>query len=230
MARGWDLRAAQRRFARAAAGPLGQEPVPERGHRRLPVGKDEWGWWRTEGIRRQQEGSGRKRHLLVDTEGLVIKAKVRSASVPDQDGLSLLLQSARSGLSCLKHLWLDAGYEGRGKRWAEDVMGLSVQIVRKPLSPYRGGVCEAVGRRVGQGGQEGRLAEADAAARVRGPASQVGGRANLLVALSEQEDEQRLRAAVRQRGSVRLRGHDTSDGEQVGSCLRISKQFLHVVG
>jgi hypothetical protein len=29
-------------------------------------------------------------------------------------GKKLLLQSARSGLSRLKHLWLDAGYEGRG--------------------------------------------------------------------------------------------------------------------
>ena len=31
---------------------------------------------------------GRKRHLLVDTEGLVLKAKVHSAKVPDQDGIS----------------------------------------------------------------------------------------------------------------------------------------------
>ena len=60
---------------------------------------------------------GRKRHLLVDTEGLVLKAKVHSAKVPDQDGIGLLLESARTGLSRLKHLWLDAGYEGRGKRW-----------------------------------------------------------------------------------------------------------------
>jgi putative transposase len=30
---------------------------------------------------------GRKRHLLVDTEGLVTKAKVHSAKVPDKDGL-----------------------------------------------------------------------------------------------------------------------------------------------
>lgn len=59
---------------------------------------------------------GRKRHLLVDTEGLVLKAKVHSAKVPDQDGLRLLLESARSETSRLKHLWLDAGYEGRGKR------------------------------------------------------------------------------------------------------------------
>jgi putative transposase len=78
---------------------------------------------------------GRKRHLLVDTEGLILKAKVHSAKIPEQDGLRLLLVSARSGLSRLKHLWLDAGYEGRGKRWAEEDMGLSVQIVRKPPKP-----------------------------------------------------------------------------------------------
>jgi hypothetical protein len=47
---------------------------------------------------------GRKRHLLVDTEGLVLKAKVHSAKVPDQDGLRLLLESARAGLSRLKHM------------------------------------------------------------------------------------------------------------------------------
>jgi putative transposase len=78
---------------------------------------------------------GRKRHLLVDTEGLVLKAKVHSAKVPDQDGIRLLLQTAQSGLSRLKHLWLDAGYEGRGKRWAQEVMGLSVEVVRKPPRP-----------------------------------------------------------------------------------------------
>ena len=78
---------------------------------------------------------GRKRHLLVDTEGLVLKAKVHSAKVPDQDGLRLLLESARSGLSRLKHLWLDAGYEGRGKRWAEEALGMSIEIVRKPAKP-----------------------------------------------------------------------------------------------
>ncbi len=65
---------------------------------------------------------GRKRHLLVDTEGLVLKAKVHSAKVPDQDSLRLLLESARSRVSHLKHIWLDAGYEGRGKRWVEETL------------------------------------------------------------------------------------------------------------
>jgi putative transposase len=78
---------------------------------------------------------GRKRHLLVDTEGLVLKAKVHSAKVPDQDGLKLLVDSARTAVSGLKHLWLDAGYEGRAKRWVEEILGLSVEIVHRPPKP-----------------------------------------------------------------------------------------------
>ncbi len=79
----------------------------------------------------------------MDTEGLVLKAKVHSAKVPDQDGLRLLLESARGGLSRLKHLWVDAGYQGRGRRWAEEVMGLSVEVVRKPHKPIPEKVAKA---------------------------------------------------------------------------------------
>ena len=57
---------------------------------------------------------GTKRHLLVDTEGLVLGARVHSARVHDEDGIKLLLESARIELSRLKHLWVDAGYRGRG--------------------------------------------------------------------------------------------------------------------
>ena len=59
---------------------------------------------------------GRKRHLLVDTEGLVLKAKVHSAKVPDQDGIKLVLETAHDRLPGLSHLWVDAGYRGRGKK------------------------------------------------------------------------------------------------------------------
>jgi putative transposase len=97
---------------------------------------------KTTGVGGEQRGydggkkvRGRKRHLLVDTEGLLLKAKVHSAKIPDQDGLRLLLESARSGISRLKLLWLDAGYEGRGKRWAEEALGMSVEIVRKSQRP-----------------------------------------------------------------------------------------------
>src|SRR3712207_2992203 len=78
---------------------------------------------------------GRKRHLLVDKEGFVLKAKVHSAKVPDQDGIKLLLKDVRDRLPRLSHLWVDAGYQGRGKQWAEEVLGLSVQVVHRTPNP-----------------------------------------------------------------------------------------------
>ena len=65
MARGWNLRAAQRRAMRAATGEVGQEPAPERGRRRLPVGQDHRGRRRTQrGYDGNKKVRGRKRHLL----------------------------------------------------------------------------------------------------------------------------------------------------------------------
>jgi hypothetical protein len=69
------------------------------------------------------------------------------------------------------------------------------------------------------------LAEVHGAARVGGLAEEVGGRAHVLLVVSEQEDEQGLREAVRQRVGLCLRGGDTADGEEAGPCLRLSKQF-----
>jgi transposase len=78
---------------------------------------------------------GRKRHLLVDTEGLVLKAKVHSAKVPDQDGIKLLLEGPGEHLQRLSHLWVDAGYQGRGKEWVEKELSLSVEVVHRTPKP-----------------------------------------------------------------------------------------------
>ena len=53
---------------------------------------------------------GRKRHILVDTQGLVLKAKVHSAKVMDYEGIKTLLKDADQAFPRLSHLWLDGGY------------------------------------------------------------------------------------------------------------------------
>jgi putative transposase len=82
---------------------------------------------------------GRKRHLLVDTQGSVLAAKVHRANVTDRDGIKLLLEPAvNTGFPRLSHLWLDAGYTGqenRGAGWVEKTLGWSAQIVEHPPKP-----------------------------------------------------------------------------------------------
>jgi hypothetical protein len=56
--------------------------------------------------------------------------------VPDQDGLRLFAGVGTNGtLSPEVAVVGCPGYEGRGKRWAEEVLKLSIEIVRKPKKP-----------------------------------------------------------------------------------------------
>jgi putative transposase len=78
---------------------------------------------------------GRKRHLLVDTQGLVLEVRVHSARVMDRDGIKLLLDSSScESLPRLSQLWLDAGYNGqdKGADWVQKVVGWTAEIVRHP--------------------------------------------------------------------------------------------------
>jgi len=76
---------------------------------------------------------GRKRHLLVDTEGLVLRANVHSADdVMDRDGVKPLLEHGQNLFPHLSHLWLDGGYKGRCKEWVEKTLGWTVEIVQHP--------------------------------------------------------------------------------------------------
>jgi putative transposase len=80
---------------------------------------------------------GRKRHILVDTEGFVLKAKVHSAKVIDYEGIKTLLHRAQERFPRLSHLWLDACYreKDKGKDWVEKTLGWSVDLVERPKKP-----------------------------------------------------------------------------------------------
>jgi putative transposase len=78
--------------------------------------------------------NGRKRHLLVDTSGLVMKAKVHPADLADREGARMVLGGVDESFPSLRHLWADAGYRGEDlRRWITEGLGLSLEIVqRKP--------------------------------------------------------------------------------------------------
>ena len=98
---------------------------------------------KTTGVGGEQRGydggkkvKGRKRHLLVDTQGLVLKVRVHSARVMDRDAIKVLLDpSSWDRLpQRLSHLWLDAGYNAqeKGADWVQKALGWTAEIVRHP--------------------------------------------------------------------------------------------------
>jgi putative transposase len=73
----------------------------------------------------------------VDTQGLVLKAKVHAANVMDWDGIMMLLRRADEQFPRLKQLWLDSAYRGedKGKDWVENALGWGVDLVERPRKP-----------------------------------------------------------------------------------------------
>ena len=99
---------------RAAAG---RATEPERGHPRQPVGEDD----RKRGPRGYDAGkkvTGRKRHLVVDTLGLLLAVVVHAADVQDRDGAKLVLARLRGRFPRLRLIWADGGYAGQLLAWA----------------------------------------------------------------------------------------------------------------
>ena len=55
---------------------------------------------------------GKKRHILVDTQGLLMHAIVHSADIQDRDGGALLMASLFGAFPFLIKLYADGGYQG----------------------------------------------------------------------------------------------------------------------
>ena len=77
--------------------------------------------------------SGRKRHLLVDTLGLVLGVAVTAASVPDRAGAQTLLGRVLGWFTWLRRMWVDGGYSG--PEFAQSVRdqrpNLEVEVVKR---------------------------------------------------------------------------------------------------
>ena len=91
--------------------------------------------------------NGKKRHILVDTEELLLHAVVHPADVQERDGGILLLATLFGLYPFLKKLFADGGYQGPKFRTelARVLPGLTVEIVKRWLPPRASRFCPDAG-------------------------------------------------------------------------------------
>ena len=84
---------------------------------------------------------GRKRHILVDTMGLLLTVVVHAAHVSEQAGARQIMEkvavakaAGRSFFQRLRLLWVDAGYQaGRDFcAWVKALLGWRVEVIKRP--------------------------------------------------------------------------------------------------
>lgn len=77
--------------------------------------------------------NGRKRHLLVDTMGLMLWVLVLPANIQDRDGAKQLLECffGQARRRRVKHIWADGGYAGALVAWVRTVWQCTLEIVKR---------------------------------------------------------------------------------------------------
>jgi transposase len=75
---------------------------------------------------------GRKRHILTDTNGLLVAATVHAADIQDRDGAAPLLAAIRRPFPWLRHVFADGGYAGAKLETALAALGTwTLEIVKR---------------------------------------------------------------------------------------------------
>jgi transposase len=75
--------------------------------------------------------NGRKRHIAVDTLGLLLCVLVTAASVQDRDGARPLLDHLAATFRRIQLIWADGGYAGKLVDWARTGLKIVLQIVKR---------------------------------------------------------------------------------------------------
>lgn len=76
---------------------------------------------------------GRKRHLLVDTLGLLLVVVVTAASAPERAGAQRVFEALTGSGKKLRRVWVDGGYSGPGLRdWVAQRYRFVLEVVARP--------------------------------------------------------------------------------------------------
>lgn len=80
--------------------------------------------------------TGRKRHIVVDTVGLLLAVVVHPADMQDRDGAKLVVSKLLGRFPRLRVIWADAGYTGQLVDWVLAMTGCLLEIVRRPQDSH----------------------------------------------------------------------------------------------
>ncbi|MER5301819.1 IS5 family transposase [Streptomyces lasiicapitis] len=87
----------------------------------------------TRGYDANKHINGRKRHLLVDQDGLLVDLLVTPADVQDRDAARILLTRLHTEHPEIVLVWADNGYGGEEfSTWAQDTLGITIKVVPRP--------------------------------------------------------------------------------------------------
>jgi transposase len=84
--------------------------------------------------------NGRKRHVLVDTQGLLLKVVVSPANIQDTDGAEVLFERIKGHFPSLKHIWVDGGYKGQFIKMMKKRFKITVEVVKHAWGELKRGV------------------------------------------------------------------------------------------
>ena len=76
--------------------------------------------------------TGRKRHILVDSGGLLLAVLVTTAAISDREGARILLQNLAGFCKKLRLIWVDGGYTGPLVEWVAQCFRFRLQPVTRP--------------------------------------------------------------------------------------------------
>ncbi len=81
--------------------------------------------------------TGRKRHIVVDTMGMLLTVVVQPADVQDWHGAKLVLNRLIGRSPRLELVWADAGYAGQLVDWVQSHTGWLLEIVKRPRASHQ---------------------------------------------------------------------------------------------
>lgn len=88
------------------------------------------------GIDAGKKIKGIKRHIVTDTNGLLLAVKVHSAGIQDRDGAKELLMQTKENYPTIQKFFADGGYSGKLQSWCHLNIKALLSVVKRPTEKF----------------------------------------------------------------------------------------------